>query len=353
MPRKPTPSAKPASRPRQAAAAPQPPGLPPSYASGRRIARLTATLFTQPQGIALVELSEMLEISLKSAERYLNAIAEEFPGQLEREGTGSDRRIRLRREQPNVSQLGMYPFAAAFFAGQFLNWVQGSRLQDDYAATLKRLEARMGERADVPLTFLANKFCFFPRAPKDLRLHRGTLDTVVEALLGEWEMDISYANAAGELRRYPAFQPLTLAAYQEGLYLIGQKRGGKHRFLIVIERIRSAERLDSHFEYPHNFDPQSFRRDAFGLYQGTPQAVELRFAPHLSEWVRSRRWHPSQKIALETDGSLRLSIRASGDADLVSWILGFGPAVEVLAPVELRERVATELLTAAQRYAAT
>ncbi len=328
----------------------EPPGLAPTYASGRRIARLTAALLTQPAGASVESLADQLGVSQKSFERYLNAIAEEFPGQIDREGTGAQRRIRFRREDGSVSQLGLFPFAAAFFAGQFLNWVQGTRLQDEFAHTLKRLEARLTQKNDLPLNHLANKFTFFPRAPKDLRLHRTALDTIVEALIGEWELDIRYVDAQGKEKRYPAFQPLTLAAYQEALYLIGQKRGGKHRFTLAVDRIRGVERTDDHFSYPDDYDPNRFRRDAFGLFQGTPQAVELRFVPELADWVRSRRWHASQRVAVDPDGSLRLSLRASFDADLVSWILGFGPGVEVLAPDELRARVAAQHRAAIERY---
>ena len=104
------------------------------------------------------------------------------------------------------------------------------------------------------------------------------------------------------------------------------------------------------FRYPAEFDPHGMRRDAFGMFQGTPREVQLRFAPHLADWVESRRWHRSQKLRKEADGHLRLSLRASGDADLVGWILSFGSSVEVLAPDDLRNRVIDELRRAAARF---
>ncbi len=328
----------------------QPPGKPPTYASGRRIARLTHLLVTNPLGATYEALADELDVSIKGIERYVNAIAEEFPGQLEREGTGPQRRVRLRRDERMASQLGMFPFAAAFFAGQFLNWVHGSRLHDDFADTLKKFRVRLAQQQDIPLQALANKFRFFPRAPKDLRLHRATLDTVVEALLNDLELEILYVDAKGREKRYPNFQALTLAAYDEALYLVGQKRDGKHRFFLTLDRIRSVEVRDERFTYPHDYDPDEMRRDAFGMFQGTPQLVELRFAPHMAAWIRSRQWHASQRISQLADGYLKLSLRASGDADLVNWILGFGPSVEVLGPPALRDRVAAELRAAADRY---
>jgi predicted DNA-binding transcriptional regulator YafY len=340
------PKRKPAPRKKAPAV---PPGLPPTYASGRRIARLTRFLLLNPHGEREGKLVDMLGVSAKGVERYLNAIAEEFPGELQRQGTGPDRIVKLRREQ-EVGQLGMFPFAAAFFAGQFLNWVHGSRLADDHANALKKLQVRLSEHSNMPLDRLANKFRFFARAPKDLRLHRATLDAIVDALLGEWELDIVYTDSKGQDKQYARFQPLTLAAYQEALYLVGQKNGGKHRFHLALERIREIKRHSQHFDYPRDYDPDDLRRDAFGMFQGEPMQVELRFDARIAASVESRRWHPTQKLKKDAAGNLLLSFRASGDADLVSWILGYGPAVEVLGPNELRERVAGELQAAVKRY---
>lgn len=332
-------------------AAKAPPSLPPTYASGRRIARLTKMLLTSPFGERESKLAEVLGVSPKGIERYLAAIAQEFPGEIQRQGAGAERTVKLRREE-NVTQLGMFPFAAAFFAGQFLNWVHGSRLADEHASALKKLQVRMTDRADMPLERLSNKFRFFARAPKDLRLHRNTLDAIVDALLGEWELDVTYVDAKGEAKRYLRFQTLTLAAYQEALYVVGQKAGGKHRFHLALERIQDVKRLGTHFTYPRDYDPDDLRKDAFGMFQGEPMQVELRFDARIAPAVESRRWHATQKVKRDPAGNLLLSFRASGDADLVSWILGYGAACEVLGPEPLRKRVARELQTALERYPA-
>jgi predicted DNA-binding transcriptional regulator YafY len=36
--------------------------------------------------------------------------------------------------------------------------------------------------------------------------------------------------------------------------------------------------------------------------------------------------------------------------EIISWILGFGPAAEVLQPSELKSRIARDLQTAASQY---
>src|SRR5512146_2554078 len=107
-----------------------PPGLPPTYASGRRIARLTKMLLLNPAGEREAKLADLLGVSAKGVERYLAAIAQEFPAELQRSVSGAEGVVRFHREH-NINQLGMFPFASALFSGQFLNFVHGSRLADD------------------------------------------------------------------------------------------------------------------------------------------------------------------------------------------------------------------------------
>ena len=68
-------------------------------------------------------------------------------------------------------------------------------------------------------------------------------------------------------------------------------------------------------------------------------------------YVRERIWHPSQQVEEHSDGSLLLRFRASGEFEIVRWILGWGEAVEVVEPPELRQTVLHHLQAASQHYA--
>jgi predicted DNA-binding transcriptional regulator YafY len=68
--------------------------------------------------------------------------------------------------------------------------------------------------------------------------------------------------------------------------------------------------------------------------------------------VAETRWHPSQVLEQEPDGSLLWRARVSGVLEIRSWILGWGPAATVLEPAELRAWVAEQHAAAAARYGA-
>jgi predicted DNA-binding transcriptional regulator YafY len=78
--------------------------------------------------------------------------------------------------------------------------------------------------------------------------------------------------------------------------------------------------------------------------------VILRFRPDQAPYIRERIWHPSQKITHLSDGSLQLVFRAGGPFELRRWILGWGDAVEVISPDELRHEIRDILNSAASIY---
>ena len=53
--------------------------------------------------------------------------------------------------------------------------------------------------------------------------------------------------------------------------------------------------------------------------------------------------HPSQQLREEEDGSLEMRLVTSGRKELIRWILSWTPDVEVLAPEELKKRIAEKL----------
>ncbi|MFZ0591549.1 MAG: WYL domain-containing protein, partial [Bryobacteraceae bacterium] len=61
-------------------------------------------------------------------------------------------------------------------------------------------------------------------------------------------------------------------------------------------------------------------------------------------------WHPSQKLTELPDGGVQLAFRAGGPFEIRRWILGWGDAVEVVSPDELRKEISWTLTAAGSLY---
>ena len=73
---------------------------------------------------------------------------------------------------------------------------------------------------------------------------------------------------------------------------------------------------------------------------GPDVQVRIRFEPGVAGNVAEVHWHKTQRVKFNRDGSLDFRARVSGIDEIAWWILGYGDQAEVLAPPELRERIA-------------
>lgn len=136
------------------------------------------------------------------------------------------------------------------------------------------------------------------------------------------------------------------------LYLIGwdETRDGMRTF--KIERIRDVALTPDGFDPPDAEIDGMFERAWDIIADQEPVDVVLRFAAKVASRVREARWHPSETVAEEADGSLTWRATVAGPIEIRLWILSWGDDVEVLEPAALRDDVAATHRRAADHYAA-
>lgn len=83
-----------------------------------------------------------------------------------------------------------------------------------------------------------------------------------------------------------------------------------------------------------------------------PQRVVLRFSRSEAQYVQSLPLHPSQRVVTgtETEQTVDFELTVLLNHELEREILAYGEEVEVLEPVELRERIAERIRRMAEKY---
>ncbi|WP_444541835.1 WYL domain-containing protein [Aromatoleum toluolicum] len=71
--------------------------------------------------------------------------------------------------------------------------------------------------------------------------------------------------------------------------------------------------------------------------------AELEFTAEQARWVSREVWHQNQKGRFQDDGTYRLQVPFSNPTELTMDILRHVPAVKVIEPASLRERVRQQL----------
>ena len=136
-------------------------------------------------------------------------------------------------------------------------------------------------------------------------------------------------------------EPYWLMFHERAWYLIGRSSLHNEVRTFKLGRFKSLAPAKTTFKMPKGLTLEKHLGGAWGLMRGPKSyEVELRFSPLIGPNVAEVNWHKTQKIRWDDDGRALFSATVDGLDEIVWWVLGYGPEVEVLSPPELRRRVA-------------
>ncbi|MST01295.1 MAG: WYL domain-containing protein, partial [Pedosphaera sp.] len=108
----------------------------------------------------------------------------------------------------------------------------------------------------------------------------------------------------------------------------------------VPARVLAAEPTGKTFAPPKKFSLRERLRNSFGVHSGEGEfKIALRFHERVADYIREKRWHPSQELTELADGIVELRVKLSSLVEVTRWVLSWGGDCRVLAPKELAESV--------------
>ena len=197
--------------------------------------------------------------------------------------------------------------------------------------------------------------------PGPIRQHVGSIIQRLSVSLGpvsemtgtdEGFEDLTHAIAARRVCRieYRSFHegrqietdihPLRLMFIGRAWYVLAWSRRHRENRTFNFGRIARLTVTDRTFEPAGELDVEEYFGDAWRMIpEGTLYDVHLHFEPMVAGNVAEVRWHRTQRVQHNPDGSIEFHARVDGLGEVTWWILGYGDQVEVVAPPELRQRV--------------
>jgi predicted DNA-binding transcriptional regulator YafY len=178
-------------------------------------------------------------------------------------------------------------------------------------------------------------------------------EKVGAALLRRKRLAITYFARGSGLTTEREVSPQRLVYYRENWYLDAwcHLRSDIRNF--ALDSIRAATVIERKAREVSHRSMDEVLGPGYGIFSGRRlQHAKLRFTPERARWVAQETWHPKQKGSFDADGSWRLEFPYADHRELIMDILKFGADVEVLAPPDLRRRVADEAARLTCLYAA-
>src|SRR4051794_23127898 len=313
-----------------------------------RMTRILALLNAHPDGMKPSEMARRVDSSVRTVYRDLRSIEGELGMPLWSEGGRWG--VEADAFLPPLKLTRSEAMAVVLSARLMIRYAD--KYDPDLAAAFEKLAAilppALREHVDRTLDDLS-------RRPTD-----ETFNHHVRLLTQAWAerrvVSLGYAPAPYAPEAAPRtarVRPYLIepSLQTHALYLIGwdETRNGMRTF--KIERIRDVSLTPDGFPAANADVDGMFERAWDIIADQEPVEVVLRFGANVASRVREARWHPTEQVSEEPDGSLTWRATVAGPIEIRLWILSWGDNVEVVGPPELRADVAATHGRAAARYA--
>ena len=311
---------------------------------------LARRMAASAEGVTLGEIERDLDVGRRTAERLRDAVISLFP-QTEEVSDPPNKRWRIRgglsafEQAPTTTELVELNRAALAL-----------RRADEpvRAATLESLERKIKSAVrSTTLNRLAPDLEALVRA-ETIAVQAGPRPTADEAMLAAIRSAVLAERALGFIYSRPGAEARRRSVAPCGVmfgranYLVAADRESGRIQTFRLDRMSAVEALDQTARPPEGFDLAAFANRSFGIYQDDVEDVALHVTAEGAAEARAWRWHPTQTLEDQPDGSVIVRFTASGMRELAWHLFTWGERVRILAPDRLKA-VMTDELAAAMR----
>ena len=317
-------------------------------------------LLSRPQGVTIHEVLDALgKADRKSAYRALETVQKlgfpvfdvQYPGE-------PCKRWKLDKgyvnKLPNLNvpdiSLTLSEVIALQFVRSHVDIFQGTEIETTLNNVFSRMKLFIPDALEKKLSRLGTLFVSSNRFGKNYKGKETIIESLVEAMLDQRTCRVRYFSFSKNKSSEFLMDPLYFFEHQRGLYLFMRSTTYGDIRVLAVERIEKIQITSDPFESPADFSPEAYLQNAFDLTFEDPVDVTIRIAASRAKYVTERVYFQKQRIETKADGSILLTLTASGRKDIKRWILSLGSDGEVLEPKDLRREIVEEYTKALGRY---
>jgi len=238
---------------------------------------------------------------------------------------------------------------ALVVAEKALQQYRGTSFEKPLLSAIRKMEQALPDTISLNLADIEQTISFRTRAEPILNLQ--IFDALAKAVAQRQQLMLQYRKPGQpvEPRLVDAYH---LANINGEWFLFAYDHARKDLRTFVPARIQSAKPTGKIFQRTEKFSLEKRLRDSFGVHAGEGKFnVVLRFTPRAADYIREKKWHPSQTLRELSDGGAVLKMTLSSLAEVQRWVLSWAGEATVLQPPELAESVraaAKKILSAGQ-----
>ena len=176
------------------------------------------------------------------------------------------------------------------------------------------------------------------------------LDIIIRAIRTDRRLRIGYKKFQAEGYE-KVVCPYALKLFRQRWYLLALNDEDQMR-IYALDRVTMVELTDDAFEMPLYFSPQAYFSEYFGvLTNDTPMAhVIIRAHKWTPNYLRTLPLHHSQHELVSTPDYADFSFDIRPTSDFLGELLRHSDGIEVLEPLDLREKMRQMIADTLKRY---
>jgi proteasome accessory factor B len=226
---------------------------------------------------------------------------------------------------------------ALVVAEKALQQYRGTSFEKPLLSAIKKMEQTLPDTISLNLPDIEQTISFRTRAEPILNLE--IFDALAKAVAQRQQLELHYRKPGqpAEPRLVDAYH---LANINGEWYLFAYDHARKDLRTFVPARIQSVKPTGKTFERTQKFSLEKRLRDSFGVHSGEGEfEVVIRFNARAADYIREKKWHPSQTLRELKGGGAELKMKLSSLAEVQRWVLSWGGDATVLKPKELAESI--------------
>ena len=223
---------------------------------------------------------------------------------------------------------------ALLVAEKALQQYRGTTFEKPLVSAFKKMAESLPDTVSLNLADWEQTISFRTSAEPVLNLEN--FDALARAAARRQQLELTYRKPGRKQTERRVVDPYHLANINGEWFLFAYCHLRKDLRTFVPARIQALRPTGRTFARPHRFSLEKRLRDSFGVLSGGGEHdVVIRFDEFVADYIREKRWHPSQQLRELPDGGVELRLKLSSLVEVQRWLLGWGGHAVPLQPPEL------------------
>jgi len=174
---------------------------------------------------------------------------------------------------------------------------------------------------------------------------------IQDALFQRRQLQVEYRSRGAAKTKSWRAHPLGMVLREGIVYLLATIEDYEDLRQLVAHRIDSASVIDEPVQEPEHFDLDAYiKSGGFSYVETGPIRLRMRVDPYAAEHILESPIAPDQKSKTLPDGRTEFTATVVDTKQLRWWLTGFGDALEVMGPSDLRKAMADQARTVHDLY---